>query len=143
MCVTLNTFFSWAAIYFLVSMVLVGLSCLMTVLVLHIHYKNSAGVSPGFRNYVIKPLQRLTCFHVEDKHDKNVRLSILSLYITALYQYSNLGGYGPRCKAVFALLHTRVGFSPDVLRVLRDMQDFEVMLGNNKTIYSRLHKSCT
>ena len=90
MCVTLNTFFSWAAIYFLVSMVLVGLSCLMTVLVLHIHYKNSAGVSPGFRNYVIKPLQRLTCFHAEDKHDKNVRLRILSLYIIALYQYSNL-----------------------------------------------------
>lgn len=62
------------AIYFLVSMILVGFSCLMTVLVLNIHYKNSGSVSPRIRKYVIRPLKNITCLHTEQKHDKNANL---------------------------------------------------------------------
>ena len=114
-------------------MVLVGLSCLMTVLVLHIHYKNGARVSPRIRNCVIKPLQRLTCFHAEDKHDKNVRLRILSLYIITLYQYSN---FVPSCKAVFALLKYQGRFLSGTFsfpskELCRTMQDYaEIILSN-------------
>lgn len=62
------------AIYFLVSMILVGFSCLMTVLVLNIHYKNIGSVSPRIRKYVIRPLKKITCLHTEQKHDKNDNL---------------------------------------------------------------------
>lgn len=51
---------------------LVGFSCLMTVLVLNIHYKNNGRVSPRIRKYVIRPLKKITCLHTEQKHDKNV-----------------------------------------------------------------------
>lgn len=62
------------AIYFLASMVLVGFSCLMTVVVLNIHYKNNGRVSPRIRKYVIRPLKKITCLHTEQKHDKNDNL---------------------------------------------------------------------
>ncbi|XP_061167706.1 neuronal acetylcholine receptor subunit alpha-10-like [Saccostrea echinata] len=64
------------AIYFLVSMILVGLSCLMTVLVLNIHYKNSGHVSSRVRKYVIKPLQTIACVYAQYDHDKNDNLYI-------------------------------------------------------------------
>lgn len=70
----------YIGIFFMLSMVLVGLSCLMTVIVLKTHYKGNHGLKmPRWvRLFILMPLSRVTCIKIEPKslhhqHTKEVK----------------------------------------------------------------------
>ncbi|XP_033750879.1 neuronal acetylcholine receptor subunit alpha-10-like isoform X2 [Pecten maximus] len=63
--------------YFMVSMALVGMSCLLTVFVLQVHYKGNNGTRmPGWvKRCIMVPLSRVTCVKITFDDDKNYSVS--------------------------------------------------------------------
>ncbi|XP_069137243.1 neuronal acetylcholine receptor subunit alpha-10-like [Argopecten irradians] len=64
-------------VYFMVSMAMVGISCLLTVFVLQVHYKGNNGTRmPGWvKRCIMVPLSRITCVKITYDDDKNYTMS--------------------------------------------------------------------
>ncbi|OWF54137.1 neuronal acetylcholine receptor subunit alpha-10-like isoform X2 [Mizuhopecten yessoensis] len=64
-------------LYFMVSMALVGTSCLLTVFVLQVHYKGNNGTRmPGWvKRCIMGPLSRITCVKITDDDSKSYTVS--------------------------------------------------------------------
>ncbi|KAL4228076.1 Cholinergic receptor [Mactra antiquata] len=125
---------SFMGLYFIISMVLVGFSCLSTVIVLNIHFKGY-DVRPlprWVRIYIFRPLTRLMCVDVESQRNRQYSL-YLRRRTSSVLENGQVVENGPNLHRNF----------PDSICTRRLSRADSVKAGNDIELHSTLDQNGT